>query len=356
MEEEKLKPKKRRRGRGEGSIYQRKDGRFAGSVNVGYRNGKRVRKTVYGETRGEVQEQLKKVLREQQLGLPVAPDKQTTGEFLSRWLVGTAKPRLRPRTFADYEKIVEKHLIPSLGKVRLLKLGPEHVQELLRTKSEDGLSPRRVRVIRAVLHTAIGEAFRWGRLARNVVDLVKAPRASRYQPVVLDEKQAKALLKAANKHRIGSLFSVALSVGLRLGEALGLCWEDVDLQKGTVTVRQSLQRVDGKLRFAEPKSEQSRRTVRLPAVTVTTLKRHRTRQKQERLKAGRDWQQSSLVFTSTIGSPLDERNVRRAFKELLTAAKLPKIRIHDLRHTCATLLLAQGVHPKVVQETLAFAD
>jgi len=122
--------------------------------------------------------------------LPVAPDKQTTGEFLESWLVGTTKPRLRHRTFADYRKIVTKHLIPSLGKVPLLKLGPEHVQGLLRKNSDGSLSPRRVRVIRAVLHTAIGEAFRWGRLARNVVDLVKAPRAPLYRAAVLDGKQA----------------------------------------------------------------------------------------------------------------------------------------------------------------------
>jgi integrase len=358
METPKEKPKKRRRGRGEGSIYERKDGRFAGVVNVGFRNGKRVRKTFYGETRGEVQEELKKALREQQQNLPVAPDKQTTGDFLSAWLVGTAKPRLRARTFKDYEKIVNKHLIPALGKVPLTRLGPEHVMELLRSKSEEGLSPRRVRVIRAVLHTAIDEAFAWGRLARNVVDLVKAPRATRYQAAVLDERQAKALLKAATKHRLGAVFSVAVAIGLRLGEALGLRWDDVDLNDRTLTVRQALQRVDGKLQFVEPKSEKSRRTVPLPDVAVTALKRHRTRQKREQLKAGGDWQASGLVFTSTIGSPLDERNVRRAFKEVRDSAKpkLPKMRIHDLRHTCATLLLAQGVHPKVVQEILGHSQ
>jgi integrase len=253
---------------------------------------------------------------------------------------------------------VNKHLIPALGKVPLLKLRPEHVRELLRTKSEEGLSPRRVRTIRAVLHTVIDEAFKWGRLARNVVDLVKAPRASRYQAAVLDEKQAKALLKAANKHRLGAVFSVAVAIGLRLGEALGLRWEDVDFENQTLSVRQALQRVDGKLQFVEPKSDKSRRSVPLPEVAIGALKRHRTQQKRERLKAGGSWQASGLVFTSTIGSPLDERNVRRAFDEVRATAKpkLPKMRIHDLRHTCATLLLAQGVHPKVVQEILGHSQ
>jgi integrase len=165
-------------------------------------------------------------------------------------------------------------------------------------------------------------------------------------------------LKSSGKNQLGAVFSVALAIGLRLGEALGLCWEDVDLEKGTLTVQQALQRVEGKLVFVEPKSEKSRRTVPLPKVAVDVLKRHRTRQKKDRLKAGGNWQGSDLVFTSTVGSPLDERNVRRAFKEVLDSAKpkLPKMRIHDLRHTCATLLLAQGVHPKTVQEILGHSQ
>jgi integrase len=153
-----------------------------------------------------------------------------------------------------------------------------------------------------------------------------------------------------------AVFSVALAIGLRLGEALGLRWQDVDLEKGTLTVHQTLQRVDKKLQFVEPKSEKSRRTVPLPDAAVAILKRHRTRQKRERLKAGSAWQGANLVFLSTVGSPLDDRNVRRAFAEVLTAAKLPPMRIHDLRHTCATLLLAQGVHPKVVQEILGHSQ
>jgi integrase len=350
------KRRKRSRGRGEGSIFRRKDGRYAAIVSDGYRNGKRVRKTFYGATRGEVSEQLKKALHEQQQGRPVAVGTQTVGKFLSSWLEGTAKPRLRPRTYSDYERIVEKHLVPTLGKLTLQKLGPEHVQRLFAAKTAEGLSPRRVALIRAVLHTALNEAVKWSVVGRNVADLVKAPRRVRFKPTTLDRKQAKALLKAATKHRLGAVFSVATAVGLRLGESLGLRWCDVDLKNGRLTVNQTLQRVDGKLAFVEPKSEKSRRTVTLPALTLQTLKRHATRQKKERLLAGGDWVNSGLVFTSTIGTALDERNVRRDFKNLLTKAKLPKIRIHDLRHTCATLLLAQGVHPKVVQEILGHSQ
>jgi Phage integrase, N-terminal SAM-like domain len=136
--------KGRRRGRQEGSIYQRTDGRWTAVVSAGYRNGKRVRKQVYGATRAEVQKKLTKTLNDQQLGLPIAAEKQTVAGFLRRWLENTAKPRLRPRTFADYAAIVERHLVPALGKLSLQKLGPEHVQELFRTKTEAGLSARRV--------------------------------------------------------------------------------------------------------------------------------------------------------------------------------------------------------------------
>lgn len=147
-----------------------------------------------------------------------------------------------------------------------------------------------------------------------------------------------------------------LAVGLRLGEALGLGWDDVDLTAKTLRIRRALQRVEKKLVFVEPKSERSRRTVSLPDFAITALKRQRTAQKEERLKAGSKWNDSGLVFTSSIGTPLDERNVRREFDEILKAAKLPAMRIHDLRHTCASLLLAQGVHPRVVMETLGHSQ
>lgn len=273
-----------------------------------------------------------------------------------RRVEGTARPRLRARTYADYKVIVDKHLVPALGNLRLQKLGPENVQELFRVKTEEGLSARRIAVIRAVLHTALAQAFEWGAVGRNVADMVKAPRCTRYEAATLDVGQAKALLRTANRHRLGALFSVALAVGVRLGEALGLRWEDIDLKRGTLSVRQTLQRVDKKLVFGEPKSEKARRSISLPPMTVTTLRRYRAQQRQERLKAGGGWHDSDLVFTSTIGTPLDDRNVRRAFKELLKGAQLPRIRIHDLRHTCATLLLAQDVHPKVVQEILGHSQ
>jgi integrase len=206
--------------------------------------------------------------------------------------------------------------------------------------------------IRAVLRTALAQALKWQLVAWNVAVLVDLPRASRPQFRVMEPKGARELLKVAADHRLGPLFSVALAVGLRLGESLGLAWDDVDLSTRTLRVRRALQRFDGKLHFVEPKSESSNRSVALPESAVVVLGRHRVRQQTERLLAGQRWRDTGLVFTTTIGTPLDDRNVRKAFRELLDAAELPPMRIHDLRHTCTSLLLAQGVHSRVVMETL----
>ena len=175
----------RRRGRDEGSIYEREDCRWAGAVTLGYQNGKRVRKQLYGRTRKEVQEKLTKVLRDYQQGLPIRIGRQTVGQFLERWLKVSAQPRLRPRTFEGYEQIVERHLVPTLGKLPLQKLTPQHVQQLLTEKSSDGLSPRRVGYIRAVLRTALNQALRWNLVARNVATLVDAPRVQQTEAQAL---------------------------------------------------------------------------------------------------------------------------------------------------------------------------
>ena len=283
--------------------------------------------------------------------------RETVGQFLERWLKDCAKLRLRPRTFEGYEQIVEQHLKPMIGTVELQKLMPHHVQRLLTEKTKVGLSPRRVGYIRAVLRTALNQALKWQLVAWDVATLVDVPRAQRYEPQVLTPDQARSLLEAANEHRVGAVFSVALAVGLRLGEALGLAWENVDLDKGTLTVRQALQRITGRgLQLVEPKSKRSLRTIALPDATVSALKRHRARQNRERLVAGGKWSDSGLVFTSTLGTPLDDSNVRGVFTELLDAAGLTRMRIHDLRHTCASLLLAQGVHPRVVMEILGHSQ
>jgi integrase len=172
----------------------------------------------------------------------------------------------------------------------------------------------------------------------------------------LDPDEARTFLATVKGDRLEALYSVALSLGLRQGEALGLLWENVDLDTGILKVRTALQRIEGKQQLVEPKTAKSRRNIIMPEVTITSLRTHRIRQLEERLAAGTRWKEQGLVFTSTIGTPLDQRNSFRLFQEALQRAGLPHIRFHDLRHTCASLLLAQGVHPRVVMETLGHSQ
>ncbi len=345
-----------RRGHGEGTIYRREsNGLWVASVDLGYVNGKRKRKSIYGKTRREVAEKLKGVLHEQQQGRPVAADRQTVGQFLDRWLAGDVKPTKAPKTYASYAETVRVHLVPSLGRITLAKLTPEDVQVLLSSKTATGLSPTTVRYIRTVLRIALGRAEKWGLVARNVAALVDPPRAVRTEVRPLTVDEARTFLGAVEGDRLEALYRVAISVGLRMGEALGLSWEDIDFASGELRVRRALQRVDGRLILKEPKTERSRRTLTLPAALVASLRAHRARQAEERLKLGPEWADNGLVFTTPIGTPLEPSNVLKRFKIHLAAAGLPKQRFHDLRHCEASLLIAQRVPIEVVRSILGHA-
>ena len=346
-----------RRGQGEGSIYQRADGRWVGSVTIGYEDGKQKRKSFYGKTRKEVKEKLTTAVADQQRGLPVAFDERLTlGTFLDEWLEHSVKPSVRPSTYKSYSGLVRLHLKPVLGHHRLTKLEPQHVQRFMNRKLKSGLSPRTVDYCRAVLRRALNQALRWGHVPRNVATLVDPPRAKRPEIQPLTPDEARALLDAVAGDRLEALYAVALAVGLRKGEALGLRWDDVDLEAGTLSVRKQLQRVDGKLQLVDLKTDRSRRTITLPSISVDALRRHRVRQLEERLVAGRRWSDSGLVFTTTIGTPIDARNLSRWFHEHRERAGIRRVRFHDLRHTCATLLLVQGVHPRVVMDILGHSQ
>jgi integrase len=341
-----------KRGQSEGSIYRRKDGRWAAAVSLGYVAGKLKRKTVYGATRAEVQAKLTRLLGDKQKGLPVVGERQTVGQFLADWLENWAKPSVRPKTFVSYSDTVRLHIVPAIGRIPLSKLTPQQVQAMLNECLRSGLSPRTVGYVRSVLGIALARALKLGLVARNIVELVDRPRIVRHEVRPLDVEQARALLTAAQRHRLGGLFSVALALGLRKGEALGLRWQDVDFDAGTLVISGALQRLSGKLVRVETKNNSSRRMLRLPDSTVNALREHRVRQMEERLIAGQKWQDSGFVFTTRVGSPLDPRNVLRQFASVLRAAGMAHMRFHDLRHSCATLLLAQGVPARVVQDIL----
>lgn len=193
-------------------------------------------------------------------------------------------------------------------------------------------------------------------ISRNAAALTEPPKVDHPEISPYTPEQARAFLEAVRGDRLEALFTVAVSLGLRQGEIFGLRWSDVDLERATLTVRYALQRLNGEPCFVEPKTKLSRRTINLPAVTVSTLYAHRNRQSEERAVAGTRWQDWGVVFPSTIGTPMEACNLTHRFHKITADAKLPKIRFHDLRHTAATLLLAQGVHPRLVMDTLGHSS
>ncbi|MCX6020328.1 MAG: site-specific integrase [Chloroflexi bacterium] len=240
-----------------------------------------------------------------------------------------------------------------------MKLTPQMVAALLKKKSASNLSPRRVQMIRAVLRKALNDALRMGLVARNVATLVDPPKQVRHEIQPLTPEQARQFLNAVKGSRLEALYVTAVTMGARQGELLGLRWQDVDLDGAVMRVANSLHRVEGEYRLAEPKTAKSRRTLPLPPITVAALRAHRVRQLEERLHAGdvwEDWQGAGLVFTREDGGPLHASTVTHGFQKLLERAGLPKVRFHDLRHTAATLLLAQGAPARLIMEVLGHSQ
>ena len=343
----------KRRANGEGNVRERADGRWEARLSLG--DGRR--KSVFGATQREVLEKLRAMHRAQDGGIPIPTDeRQTVGAFLATYLEG-ARPKLRPRTWTRYEQLVRVHA-GAIARLPLARLGPQHLDRLYAARLESGSAPRTVRNLHALLHKAIGQASSWGLVPRNVVDLVSPPRASRYEMVTLTEEQTRAFLEAAAGERLEALYVLAITSGMRQGELLALRWSDVDLEKATAQVRQSVQFVQGGgYVFTPPKTAKSRRKVELTKVAVAALRRHRARQLEERLAAAGGWEDLGVVFANEVGRPTDGTNLaERSYRRILARAGLPTIRFHDLRHTAATLMLGGGVHPKVASEMLGHAD
>jgi len=342
----------RRRGNREGSIYQRDNGTWAAAVSLP--DGRR--RFLYGKTREDVRRRLQEVTHALSAGSFTDAKGIKLGDFLDQWLSGVVKPSVRQWTYLGYEVHVRRHIKPQLGRVTLEHLTPLHVQTLLNHKLAEGLSPKSVRYIRGTLRTALNQAVRWGLVPRNVAALVPGPRVERYDITPFTPEEARKFLLAIRGDRLEALYSVALTLGLRQGEALGLRWQDVDVELGYVRVHKQLQRVDSVLTLVEPKTSRSRRTLVLPASIVQALRSHRERQLREREAAGGKWQEHDLVFTTSLGRPLEGTTVTRQFHGHLERAGLAQRRFHDLRHSCATLLLVQGVSPRVVMDVLGHSE
>ncbi len=333
-----------------------------------------VNKTIHG-TKKEADKYLSATLTAISTGTFIEASPMTVNAYLDRWLEAAARPRLTERTFISYEWLLNHHVRPAFGDKKLTDVRPLHVQALyghmLATKLKKkeapklgvtygrGLSARSVRYTHAVLSSAFKQAVRWHMLARNPCEAVELPRMEQREMQAFSAEEAGRFLAAAAEDAYVTLFTFALATGMRPEEYLALKWSDVDMQKGAATVvRTLIWRKGGGWYFGEPKTARSRRTVPFPASVLRALISHKRRQAEERMKAGADYQTHDFVFASREGSPLMPRNIlRRHFKPTLKRAKLSEsFRLYDLRHSCATLLLAANEHPKVVSERLGHAS
>jgi integrase len=348
-----------RRGHGDGSIYERTVGgklQIVGIVSLGRDgNGKRVRRAVHGATKAEVRAKLNEIRRNAEAGLSVGEGTPTVSEWLTKWLEQLEAKQKRYSTVRRYSSLVRGHLIPGLGQHRLDKLTRVHVDDFLSKKLSE-LKPRTVYHLRAVLRTALNRAVKDGRILRNaaaLTDPVDVPEEPRR---FLTTDEAKAILEAAKGERLEALYALGVNIGPRIGEALALRWQDVDLDAGKLSIVYNLQRVRGKLDpTVEPKTPKSRRRVSLPLAVVDALLEQQARQRKEKVRFRPLWQDSDLIFTTQIGTPLDPSDVSREFRAFLVRNELPVVRFHDLRHAAGSIMLKNGVPMHVVSRILGHA-
>lgn len=342
-----------RRGNNEGSISRRSDGRWYGRYTVHTADGPKQR-SVYGKTRDEVREKLTKAMADRDAGLVFDSENITVEEYLNRWLSDSVRDTVRGSTHASYTRIVNKHLIPGIGHVKLSKLKPDHLRRLYREKLDAGLSTRTVQYTHTIAKKALKDAVRMERIPRNPADAVDPPKLVQDEIHPLSADQVRALLATTEGERLAAFYTVAVHTGMRPGEMMALRWSDVDLEGKTARVNRALS--DGG-EMAEPKTAKSRRRIDLSAASIEALRAHRKRQLEERMEKAGLWEDQGLVFASAAGTPLSRHNLSRTFKKHLRRAELPEtFRLYDLRHTCATLLLSRNVHPKYVQELLGHSS
>jgi integrase len=351
--------KTKSRANGDGDVFPRKN--KAGKI-TSYRgayvgpDGKR--RYVSGKTKEEARRNLRKARGDTERGLVFDADNLKLGEYLDRWLSDSVSDTVKATTFERYEQITRLHLKPVLGRVKLKALTPAHVRGLYREKLEAGSSARTVRYIHTTLHKALKQAVMDGLIPHNATESVKPPQQTREEVRPLTPEQAKLLLQVAHEaeDRLEALYVLAINTGLRQGELLGLKWDDVDLEDGSLQVRRTLTVTKDGPVFTTPKTTGSRRSVKLTSKAIEALERHLERQLGEIDRVGSLWSENGLIFASETGDPLDRRAVTTLkFKPLLKHAGLPEVRFHDLRHTCATLLLTRNVNPKIVSEMLGHA-
>ena len=341
--------RKRRRINGDGSVYRRKDGYWAGAFYARTTAGRRKRVVVYGKTLQEARDKLLKAMQEAHAGIPVPDQAWRLDLYLEYWLENIVKRNRRPATYNLYEMIVRLYLIPGLGNRRLTSLSVPVVQDFLNQRLEKGDSVRKVQVMRTVLSAALTRAVREELLVRNVARLAELPESKPATIHPWSASEARQFLAAAKDDSLYAAFVVLIFYGLRRGEALGLRWEDIDFDAGTIRIRQQVQRVRDQLLVAPVKTRASQRGLPLLDVVRQALKLQAERQEAYRADMGRAWPDLGLVLTTRTGRPIEPRNLVRSFRRICDDNKIRIIKVHHLRHTVGSLLKDLHVPARDVQ-------
>ncbi len=340
----------KRRSNHEGTIYQRKNGKWRAQVTL---DGRRLHFSA--RTQRECQEWLKKTIGRIDDGMTYASTKTTLEEYMSSWLE-SSKSSLRETTWSHYNSVTKRYILPELGQITLIELRGDQIQTLYDHLVVEGIGIPTVIKVHTVLQSALSLAVKAGKIGSNPALATRPPRATSREMSVLDESQLNSLLVASKGHRLEALYHLAVTTGMRQMELLGLKWTDLGWDKQTLKVERQLvrSRVKG-IQFLPPKTNSGRRTLSLGSNTISALKDHHKRLQTEKQAVGESWVENGLIFSNALGKPIDPRRLLKDFKKLLKVGGLPEIRFHDLRHTSATLMLNHGIPIMVVSRRLGHA-
>lgn len=346
---------------GAGTIRQRPDGRWEARVTVGINpgTGKAIRRSIYGDTQAAVRKKMTAILREIDRGTYLTPQKITVGQWLDEWLNTYAVTKVKPLTYQSYAAVIKNHLKPAFGAVSLQSLRVSHVQKLYNEMLAKGRSAKTVINVSAVLRKSLDVAMKQGLITSNPCDAAELPKAMRKEIKPLTDAEIPLFLGPIEKHEFRNAYALCLFAGLREGECLGLSWSQVDFEKGRITVSQQLQKTkSGHVEYyiADTTKSGKPRTIEPPAICFDYLRDEKRRQAQNKLKAGELWNNEwNLVFANGVGRYIEIETFYRKFKKVVAAIGRPDARVHDLRHTAATVAIASGADIKSVQCLLGHA-